>query len=168
MSMIIETSDGPLEIGDFAISAVARQAERQADLVAAFLKALGVFPEGKPICLPPGYLLELGAALQLGYWEQQGISLPPGAPNAKEAMGGLVAKVYDDPTGFSCIADAELAWRVLAIWLKSFSWEAQTVLEADLTISEVNEDAVVEALAQLLWRHRNDPAMKDTAEEESP
>lgn len=65
MPLHIDTSDGPLTISDQAIQAVVHHARRVADLTAATLDATGLFPD-RPTRLPAGFLLELGAVLELG------------------------------------------------------------------------------------------------------
>jgi hypothetical protein len=72
MMIEIATSETPLVISDYQIRAAVRHAERQADLTAATLDAMGLLAT-KPVTLPAAFLLELAAVLELGMWELQGL-----------------------------------------------------------------------------------------------
>ena len=72
MPFQVETSEGSLVLHDHQIQAIVRHAQRVADLTAATLHATGLFPQ-RPASFPAGFLLELGAVLQLHLWERQGL-----------------------------------------------------------------------------------------------
>jgi hypothetical protein len=89
----LATRDGPLQVPDATVRAVARHAERQADLTAAYLDATGLF-NGKPVQLPAAFLPELAAVLELGLWERQDLRrhLDVDIPSFSEAAASLAAR----------------------------------------------------------------------------
>jgi len=140
------------------VRAVAHDAACDADLVVVFLDALGLSPAGPdqpPRRLPAWFLLELGAALRLWLWECHGMRLhrEAGLPPAEEALRGvfgrLTAPAADQPAG-----GTPLSRRVLALFVEHFAWSGRADLDADLVLGEVDEDALVEVLANLVWAHR--------------
>lgn len=62
---MLATREGPLQVPDATVRAVARHAKRQADLTAAYLEAPGLF-NGKLVQFPAAFLLELATVLELG------------------------------------------------------------------------------------------------------
>ena len=56
------------------VDASAREAARDAENAAMFLRELGFVPSvDRPVRLPPRFLLQLGAALRLLVWESSGL-----------------------------------------------------------------------------------------------
>ena len=153
---------GPLSgIHPEVIAAVVFFAERQATLTAASLDAIiaeascrGDSFDGRG--LPVGFLLELGAAAQLNIWETDGLRplLPTDVPSYKTASTDLYARVQADPLQFRNLASATLSKRVLRLWIERFCWSAPMMLDVDVTIDRIDEDLLIEAAAQLLWKHR--------------
>ena len=131
---------------------MARDAARDADRVGRFLAHLGLqaTPE-KPLALPTNFLLRLGAALRLLEWEVQGFFFhrDAGMPEAQQTIGEafrLLTDLDDDPT--------TLCWGVLRLAVEHFGWSGPAELGADVALDQVQEDVLLEALADFLWTHR--------------
>lgn len=147
------------------VQAVIRNADYCATLVAACLDVLDkrLKEDGHAQGaqgLPTGFLLELGTVLQLKIWEQQGLRefLPADLPTFAAAMADLHRRVTTNPLAFQSIESNRLGQYVLQVELERLSWAAPELLEADMVITDVDDDALVEAVAQLLWVHRHDAA----------
>jgi hypothetical protein len=153
-------------INDFhpaVIAAVRENAERQACMVAELLHALDPRLKEAGLSsgaagLPAGFLLELGAICQLVIWENEGLRsvLAADVPSADEAILELNREAAEAPDQFQSPMNRRLGARVMQVWLERFSWAAPDLLQADVVVGEVDEDALVEALAQLLMDHRHD------------
>lgn len=143
------------------VAAVVRFAERQADFAAAVVDALvaeatrrGDAFDGRG--LPPGFLLELGAVVQLQVWEDAGVSslLPVELPTVAAASKDLHERVQADPGRFKRAEAATLSTQLLQVWLEHFSWTAPVVLGGDIVVGDIDEDILIETMAQLLWKYR--------------
>lgn len=143
------------------IAAVVRFAERQADFAAAAIDALvteatrrGDTFDGRR--LPAGFLLELGAVMQLQVWEDSGVRslLTVEVPTAAAAAADLNARVQADPGRFTQVDAATLSNQLLRVWLEHFSWSAPEMLGVDIVIGRLDEEELVETMAQLLWKYR--------------
>jgi hypothetical protein len=157
MPLQFETSNGPLVVSEQQIRAVTRHAERQADLTAATLNAMGFFPK-KPAGFPAAFLLELGAVLELGLWERQGLRpyFDVDLPTYREAADALLARAQRGPAAFDGPDAALLSSRVLQTWMNHFAWEGQDLLQADVLVGGVDdEDTFVDLLANFLLTHRH-------------
>lgn len=162
MSVILETSHGPFEVSDACIQAVIARAEYVARLTGEFLSATGLFPETdatstEPVRLPGGFLLELGAVLQLGVWERAGIRLhiDAGLPSVEEAAADLARRASENVGEFHGLDAARLLKRVLPLWVERFAWGGPERFGMELEIDAAEEDAFIEELAEFLWRHRS-------------
>lgn len=140
------------------VRAVAAEAERDADAVGIFLNALGLHATpDRPIHLPAAFLLDLGAALRLLAWEQEGLHPQEvaGLPPARQALADVFLALKHPPTQVeSAVAAGSLAYRVCQAFVDHFAWSGRDELDADVTLGEADEDAVLEALADFLWAHR--------------
>jgi hypothetical protein len=145
-----------LSVNDFPaemVTAVAVEATRDADRVGLFLDHLGLegTPE-KPLPLPAGFLLHLGAALRLLTWEAQGFfsHRQAGLPEAQQAIRDAFRSLANpdaDPT--------ELCVAVLRLSVDRFAWSGPSDLGADIALDETQEDALLETLADFLWAQRS-------------
>ena len=144
-------------------AAIVQNAELAAQLTARCLhglnqrmKAEGVLPEAAELSLPRGFLLEIGAVGQLRVWEMQGLRpyLPADLPTFADATAELYRRAREEPAEFQTAAGAKLSPRVLQVWIESFCWEGPALLEANLLLGDVDEDALVDAVAHLLWNNR--------------
>lgn len=159
------TLDG---IHPLVIGSVCRNAEFQADLAAACLKAIDqrlrdAGHEDGCSGLPAAFLLELAAVAQLKYWELRGLRqlLPSEVPTASDASADLHRRVVLDPQKFFKGIDAPLARQIHQVWIEHFHWLEPELIEADIVIGRVDEDKAVEALAQLLWQNRHSKNQKN-------
>jgi hypothetical protein len=162
MSMVFETADGPLEFSDACVAAVISRADYVATLTGEFLSLLGLVPNkteaADGVCrFPPGFLLELGAMLQLAVWERAGVRthLDAGLPSAHEAAADLTRRASENPSGFNDIQSAILLRRIFPLWVERLAWAGPELFAAEMQIDADEEDAFVNGLAEFLWRHRD-------------
>jgi hypothetical protein len=142
----VSATDFPPEM----IAAAQLAGGRDADRVAVFLNRLGLraTPE-KPMPMRAWFLLHLAAALRILEWEAQGFFFhrEAGLPNAKQALRDAFITLRDpaaaDPT--------EFCWSVQCLSLERFAWSGPTDLGADIAMDDVEEDLLLEALADFLW-----------------
>jgi hypothetical protein len=161
MSMMFETAEGPLEISDACVAAVISRADYVATLTGEFLTALGLIPNKAKTAdgvwgLPAGFLLELGAMLQLAVWELAGIRthLNAGLPSAHEAAADLTRRASENPSSFNDNQSAILLRRLFPLWVERLAWNGQTQFGTEVQIDTVGEDELVDRLAEFLWQHR--------------
>jgi hypothetical protein len=136
------------------VNAVARDADR----VGAFLHALGIqaTPQ-RPVALPAGFLLDLGAALRLLCWEQAGLNpqqvagLPPAQQGLRTVLQALSESPGDDS---SANPPGTLACRVMQAFVDHFAWNGDVELNVDVLLRDADEDLLLEALADFLWVQR--------------
>ena len=156
----IALKEGSPGIPDVLLQAVARTAERHAELTAAYLDATGLFPK-RPVFLPAPFLLELDAVLQLGMWERLGLRehLDADLPTFNEAAKQLARRAMKGVAEFTDPNASPLHLQVLKAWTENFAWEADKILGADVLVSPMaNEDVFVEVLAEFVWQHRRELA----------
>lgn len=146
------------------LEGVIRDAESDADLVAAFLdsyglKALPVSQASAPTNETPkgpaaDMLLGLAAAFRLRSWERAGISgyLPIKLPSSADALAAAVAAAENGGS------ETLIAIR-RAVFQASFmhiSRESQETIAADVALpSNVDADGLLERLADFLYTHRH-------------
>lgn len=151
----------PPELIQFATA----EAGRDADHVAAFLAAAGLAPRpGETRGFPPGVLLDLGAVVRLRRWEAAGFSVhvEAGLPTARTALDHVINTLVAAAANRAALATAgALARSVFEVAVIRFAWGARPILGTDIALDVDDEDALVEALAQFVWAHRNDsPAVE--------
>ena len=152
-----QTSDPPLEISDVLMAAVARNAARMAELTAATLDATGLFPKMSDASLPGGFLLELGAVLQIGTWERQGIDahLKAGLPSFKEAAASLATRAAANRDELYDCSAADLSRAVVRFFIDHLAWDGREHFARDVVVGDVDEDQFTELLSEFLWEHRH-------------
>lgn len=152
------------------IAAILRQMDHAADLVAAFFCALGLTrDEGEPnICLPPQFLLELGALLQFREWQDAGVvqwSHPDGLA-IDDLISQAINRLQQGPQAFAGRQHGtEAMVSLLRTWNETCSPVAREHLECDIAIewdggSDIEQ--LVESLAEFAWRHRDRAHGKET------
>jgi len=158
----LDLSDVPSEL----IRAVADGADRDANLVVQFLEALSQTPAGsllakRPLHLPADFLLRLGASLRLFCWEQSGIAIHRrmGLPSARQALRNVFQSLADPQVAAQ--ADDVCLW-VVVLSTEAFAWAGRAELDAELLLGDMDEDSLVDALAEFLWTHRH--ALSDPRE----
>jgi hypothetical protein len=153
----------PLSLAAFhpdLIRAVKEDAERDADLVGAFLDVTGLAPSGRrPQGAPralPGDCVGLGAALRLSLWEQLGVRLhlDQGLPPARQALIDVLHTATGQAEAEAAERARSLASRVLALSVEHFAWNGRVELGADIVLGAADQEALLEALADYLWVHR--------------
>jgi hypothetical protein len=143
-------------------AAIVRNAERQAEATAVFLRAIDLrlrqdgHRDGAR-GFPSSFLLELGALCQLVYWEQQGLRamLPASVPRYAEAVADLQRRVASEPGQLYASTGAALSRQLLHVYATHFHWLAPDLIDAEIVIDQLDEDEVIESLAKLLWSQRN-------------
>lgn len=150
----VRTEHGPVEFPDRAVEAITAHAVTQAELAAQVLQAAGV-AGAKPVGMPRSFLLELGAVLELGVWERQGLVgyLDAGLPRFAEAWDGLIDRLIEAPESFFSAEAETFSRRVLLIWFERIAWDASALLEADVVLTPAMEPATLDALAAFLLEH---------------
>lgn len=134
------------------LDAVRDEAEASADRVAAFLHAAGWRPGQRLRCSEEG-LLALDAALRLLDWETRGITAhrAAGLPDAASALNAAVEAILGR-------ADANSSRRtgvaLLAVFAERMAWGAGRELAAQVELGEADDEALVEALANLIYDTR--------------
>ncbi len=138
--------------------AVAREATRDAENVAVFLRELGFVPSAdRPVRLPPRFLLHLGAALRLLVWESVGLRVhqDSGLPRAEQAIIDAFG-LLEGPAVAGTEHPVELPRSVVALFVDRFAWHGRRDLDSDVVLDDhVDEDDLVDALAELLWDARH-------------
>lgn len=144
----------------FAIAAQ-RNADRIAALVAELLAPGGTgraaSADGYEASdLQPALLLELAAVIHLREWETTGLIelVDLGLPTADEAIEQIATKLENGFVGFANIDSASLWYQINAIWCGSIAWEGEVVLGATIAIGPLDEDDLLDALANFLWTNR--------------
>jgi hypothetical protein len=125
------------------------EAARDADRVARFLAALGLEGRpGRPLPVPTGVLLALGAGVRLLAWESQGLTLhrDAGLPSALDVLRNAILALRTPGR-----LDPELPAAVLRLWAENFYWLGAEEFGADVLIDALDTGEGVAALAELLW-----------------
>ena len=139
------------------VSSVAADAARDADRVGAFLDAFGIkAPADRPLHLPAAFLLDLGAALRLLAWEQQGLQLhrEAGLPPAREVLADVLRQAANAGSSAPALPNHGLALTVLMLSVDRLAWSARGELNIDVALGEADEEAILAGLADFLWEHR--------------
>jgi hypothetical protein len=142
---------------------------QEADYVAMLLDCLAEYPPWewltqRPIKLPYDFLLGLGTAMRLWVWELNNvrIHLDAGLPPAYDAMLGAFRSVSDPDAAARLRA---LRTELHALIVKRFAWNGRPEFDAEIILGDVNEDDLVESVAQFLWSRRH--MIPDTVETRS-
>ena len=153
----LTTSDGSFCLPDAMVRAIVRNSEFQAELTAATIDAMGIF-KTKPVRLPAGFLLELAAVLQLGFWERQGLRtrLPADLPTYHEASQSLAERAAKGPAEFDDLQATPISHLVTRAFIENFAWEGPDHLGADVIIGQVDEEQFADVLAEFVWQHRHE------------
>lgn len=145
----------PAELVRFA----ADEAGRDADDVADLLAAAGLAPPpGETRGFPPGVLLDLGAVVRLRRWAAgYAVHVGAGLPTARAALYHVIRTLADAAADRAALAaGGALGRAAFDLTVTRFAWAARTELGSDVVLDASGEDALVEALAQLLWACRHD------------
>jgi hypothetical protein len=159
------------------LAVVIRDAQFMANMTAAFLENHDIRPGKKQVksAVYPtkgsmtlenpmedtranAFLCNLGAALRIASWERTGLQpvLPADLPSSSEAFRNIVPPEMCGIT--EDVPDASEPYqKVLRIWLQQFSRSSHFSLGTDvyLSINTVEEDKLLDAVADLLWQNRH-------------
>ena len=155
MPTSMEINAGSPELSDIQIQAIVHNAERRAEPTAAYLDRW--YGESKTCRLPPAFLLELSAVLELELWERQGFRpyRITDLPTFEEAKVQLAERAFKGPTEFTGPNARPLSEAVLRVWIEQFAWEGPELLQAEVLVGPVDEDEFADALAEFVWQHRH-------------
>jgi hypothetical protein len=142
-------------------AALCSEAERVACRAALFLdeifKQLNPTVPAAQRIFPRSFLLNLCTGVWLLYWEDHGISihveagLPPAMQVLSETFAGF--RPNDDADRWS--RAVQLAYNVTWLFAEHIAWHGHAEVGGEFVVGEVNEDVLLESLAQLLWHHRH-------------
>jgi hypothetical protein len=160
--MVDHSRQAALDVPTEALAFVLRNAELQAVIAAKCLDLLKELFEQRGQAftaskLPASFLLELGALGQLVLWQAEGLNahLPSGTPTYREAAADLKRWATIEPSQFFT-RDAAMKWCTVAgVFRDQFAWEGPSILQAHVLIGGVDENALIETLANLLWSVRH-------------
>ena len=149
------------EIVQSAIAALISHAEFRATLTAAALQIMDAVPPisaqaTRSMALPAGFLWELSAVVQIGYWERNGISahVAAGLPSYGEALMKLAERAECGLSEFNAVAASTLAKQVTLFWWRTFAWEGRSIMGADILLDSLNEELFLDLFAEFLWANR--------------
>lgn len=175
MSIIMEDRDELQEVVE-VLAAHVGDAEYMAVLTARVLDQwYEAWGRKTPLPLPLEFLLELSAVIRIAVWQHAGLTDAMGAgfPAWQELLEQLLARLFNDPTSFSCDplrCPAPLSKRVTSLWFNHCSWTATSLVGTDIVVHAVDEELLLDALADVLWKHRHlirkERAYHNTPEEE--
>jgi hypothetical protein len=135
-------------------SAIAVEAEADADRVAALMLAMGYkLTPSKPLVMDPELLLFYGAVLRLHSWENAGIRIHrdrgflPTCEILTDAARALREESrMPDGTGLSI--------QVTNMFMHNFAWNGRRDLDAPVVLDSLDDKMALDALAELLWSRR--------------
>ena len=139
------------------VAVLAADAVLDAECVGQFLQACGLRgSRDRPIRLPSGVLLELAAVLRVLEWEQNGIRvhLDAGLPSADELVDDLLQRLKRAMSNSSTSPVGTLIYHVVKLSVERMSWHGRRELAAEVALDDADEDALLEALADFLWKNR--------------
>jgi hypothetical protein len=120
-----------------------------------FLDEFGFRPrQDRPIRLPAALLLGLGIGMRLLRFEEAGLTehLECGLPSAKQVLSIAIRAGTEGGPLRDVVA---LLYSRLTRFLESQTvWSAMVVLGAEMMVSDVDEAALVNELAEFLWARR--------------
>jgi len=138
------------------VQSLKSQAERGAARVAGFLGRFGVSgTKESPIALPAELLLGLDLALRFQVWELNAITahLDAGLPSSDHVLKRVMSLLQGNELREYV---RNLDSRAIKILREQFVWQASGEQCADIAIvTDGNEDAFLDALADFLWTNRH-------------
>jgi hypothetical protein len=142
--------------------AVAKRAHFVASFVVHLLDAVydraGIDAATARSCpLPAGFLLDLGAVIQLALWEDAGLTvhIEAGLPTSDVAAKELERRAKLGPSAFATVTRLDLWFKVKEIWAEHFAWQGEEMFGAEIALARIDDDVLVNALADFLWRNRH-------------
>jgi len=135
-----------------------RTADEDADLLAAYLRAVGLEPGTS---FSQDTLLRLAAYFRLRNWETAGVIADSMLPTSDEVFADVLDKLEGRPTRFDT---RELCKRVHLFGLRGLTWP-QTSSKPFTLVDQSTPADLLDSIAGLLWqfRHLTGPAEKPAA-----
>ncbi len=151
---MVALSDQGKDVIDFLVPII-RNAERDAQLVVAFLDAYDVAPAGPdgrrpPVSLSADLLLKISAWVRLYQWEREGVrpwlrtDLPPAHDVLEDVLEGT--------KGFSGRA---LSQAVMRAQLLQLACSRRLAVRSDVVVAPAAAVQVLDAVADFLWQVRH-------------
>ena len=138
------------------IAFAAHGASEEAEWVVGFLTAAGLAPPpGDTRSFPAGILLDLGGMARLRAWEAAGIDVHrrAGLMTGEEALEHIIDVLVRAAANPAELARAGLLGRaVFAFRMNKFAWAGPTEFQSDIALDSADDGALIEALAEFLWR----------------
>lgn len=158
-----------LLISDELMRAVRKAAEHDVDMVWGIMHHLGD-RAGRPNLINEvsfDFVIQLGAALRLLFWEWNEIYIhrDAGLPDALDALRNVFRTAKDVE---AATKSASLPFKVFALLVERLSWTGPEDLDADFILGEVDEDALLNAMADFVWDHRRDLPNESNTTKELP
>lgn len=153
------------QIPSSLVEASCRLGWHMADEAIKHIENVGILQKGKrqkkPVSFSPEILMELSAILRLGSWLEGGLCDFLKDEEVSAAFTTMVdseKKLTSDPQAFECGEGLPpLTTKIFEIWEKHLAWSAREELDVDLLLdlSEMDDGAVLQNLADFLWEHRH-------------
>ena len=145
------------------LSAVLLQFDHAADLVIAFFRSHGMADHkgNLSVELPPEFLLELGALLQLLEWQDAGVIDSDGIHGTPidTILADTIGNFSEVPADFvGTRRGIQAMMGLLQRWNETCSPVARQYLECDIAVAwdeDSDIDALIDALVDYAWRHRH-------------
>jgi len=136
--------DTPDDAAVEIVASIMRMAERDADLVAAFLSGLGI----TDVCLPADLLHDLSAVLCCRAWEQCGISIhtDAGFADADTALDAIVSSITEHGAYELRHEGIASSQDVMVLQLRHLTWATSNVV-----LNDIDDDQLLDELVELLW-----------------
>jgi hypothetical protein len=101
--------------------------------------------------------LDLGAAIELLWWERCGIRdhIAAGLPCFADALKELATRAGKEPQEFADQQITSLSDRVLQFWMVNFSQNGLETLGTDILIRGMEEDEFAQLIADFVWQNRD-------------
>jgi len=150
---------GSLQTPSDLVTALRIEASHDAEMVAGFLDVFCKTSAGQcltdnPERLTRDFLLALAAAMRLYRWEMSGVltHLQTGLPSAHEALVDVWRSNIDAEAAARM---AGLPRKVHSLFEGHFAWASGEELRADVAIGDVENEKLLEAIADFLWENRH-------------
>ncbi len=111
------------------------------------------FSKENPLRISFAYMLDLGAVIQIGTWEQLGLSfhVDAGLPSFADAKSRLA----ENSSREDYISIEGLSEGVARVAVDELSWSAPALLGTEILLeSGSDDDEFIEVMADFLWRNR--------------
>ncbi len=161
MAIASATDEGTRADVEFILAALIRQAHADAEHVAGFISDW-LWPLGlrRATAFPPEFLLELAAIVRIAAWQRAGCTsaLKDTFPPARELLEDLIRRFISDPMSFDFEVSSVrrgLCSQVFSTWISRCAWNASSEIGADVWFTEIDEDLLLNLMADFLHKIRH-------------